>query len=123
MPNNSSTLSSPSRNPPAWLNRSAYWFRIGLILFSVITLLLGTTACTSNSSAKTILSSWQPATKLTSRESLVQIVQSHSNLIEIQSATFLNRTTIGTLCNGWFLELRKIRACSEHTSCVFLSRI
>ncbi|OKH33151.1 hypothetical protein NIES2119_24125 [[Phormidium ambiguum] IAM M-71] len=86
MPNNSSTLSSPPRKPPVWLNRSAYWFRIGLILFSVITLLLGTTACTSNSSAKTILSSWQPATKLTPRETLVQIVQSHSNLTELQSA-------------------------------------
>ena len=86
MPNNSSTLSASSRNPPVWLNRSAYWFRIGLILFSIITLLLGTTACTSNSSAKTILSSWQPATKLTPRESLVQIVQSHSNLTEVQCA-------------------------------------
>ncbi|MFB2893634.1 hypothetical protein ACE1CI_12040 [Aerosakkonemataceae cyanobacterium BLCC-F50] len=86
MPNNSSTLSTSSRNPPVWLNRSAYWFRIGLILFSIITLLLGTTACTSNSSAKTILSSWQPATKLIPRESLVQIVQSYSNLTEVQSA-------------------------------------
>ncbi|MFB2838354.1 hypothetical protein [Floridanema evergladense] len=86
MPNNSSTVSASSRNPPVWLNRSAYWFRIGLILFSIITLLLGTTACTSNSSAKTILSSWQPATKLIPRETLVQIVQAHSNLTELQSA-------------------------------------
>lgn len=86
MPNNSFTVSASSRNPPVWLNRSAYWFRIGLILFTVITLLLGTTACTSNSSAKSILSYWQPATKLTPRESLVQIVQSHSNLTEVQSA-------------------------------------
>ena len=86
MQNNSFTVSASSRNPPVWLNRSAYWFRIGLILFTLVTLLLGTTACTSNSSAKTILSSWQPATKLTPRESLVQIVQSHSNLTEVQCA-------------------------------------
>lgn len=86
MPNNSSTLSSPPRNPPVWLNRSAYWFRIGLILFSVITLLLGTTACTSNSSAKTTLSYWQNAAEVTPKETLVQIVQSHSSLADPQTA-------------------------------------
>lgn len=84
--NNFSTVNSPSRNPPAWLNRSAYWFRIGLILFSAITLLLGTTACSSSSSAKTTLSSWQNAAELTPAETLVQIVQSHSSLTDPQTA-------------------------------------
>lgn len=84
--NNFSTISSSSRNPPAWLNRSAYWFRIGLILFSVITLLLGTTACSSSSSAKTTLSPWQNAAELTTAETLVQIVQSHSSLTDPQIA-------------------------------------
>ncbi|MFB2921233.1 hypothetical protein [Aerosakkonema funiforme] len=84
--NDFSTVSFPSRNPPAWLNRSAYWFRIGLILFSVITLLLGTTACSSSSSAKTTLSSWQNAAELTPTETLVQILQSHSSLADPQTA-------------------------------------
>lgn len=84
--NNFSTVYSLSRNPPAWLNRSAYWFRIGLILFSVIILLLGTTACSSSSSAETTLSSWHNAAELTPTETLVQIVQSHSSFADLQTA-------------------------------------
>lgn len=92
-----STDSSPSKNPPAWLNRSAYWFRIGLILFSIITVLLGTSACSSSSSAQTILSAWQSATEVIPLENLVQIVQSHSSLTDPQTAITQCRFAIANL--------------------------
>ena len=74
------------RNPPAWLNRLGYWFRLGLILFSVITLLLGTAACSSSQKTTTTPPSWQPAAQITPKETLLQIVSSHSSLSDPETA-------------------------------------
>lgn len=72
--------------PPVWLNQIGYWFRIGLTVFTALSLLLGTVACSSSSSATTVPASWQLAERVTQKETLTRIVQEHSSLSELKVA-------------------------------------
>src|SRR4028119_152374 len=73
-------------NPPVWLNQLGYWFRIGLTVFTALSLLLGTVACTNYSSATTAPVSWQQALRVTPKETLTLIVKEHSSLPELKVA-------------------------------------
>ena len=73
-------------NPPVWLNQLGYWFRIGLTVFTALSLLLGTVACTNSSSATTAPASWQQALRVTPKETLTLIVKEHSSLPELKVA-------------------------------------
>lgn len=73
-------------NPPVWLNQLGHWFRIGLTVFTALSLLLGTVACTNSSSATTAPASWQQALRVTPKETLTLIVKEHSSLPELKVA-------------------------------------
>jgi len=71
-------------NPPVWLNQIGHWFRIGLTVFTALSLLLGTIACSSSSSATTAPASWVEALRVTPKETLIRIVQEHSSLSKLK---------------------------------------
>lgn len=72
-------------NPPAWLNWTGYWFRFGLMLFVLLSILLGTAACSSSTAAFSE-ASWQEAWRVVPQQTLVKVIQSHSSLLKPQSA-------------------------------------
>jgi hypothetical protein len=63
-------------DPPRWLGRVGYWFRIGFSLFLLLSVLLGMTGCSS--SAATV--PWQPATTVVPEVVLEQVIQAHTDL-------------------------------------------
>ena len=73
-------------NPPVWLNQIGHWFRIGLTVFTALSLLLGTIACSSSTSATTAPASWVQALRVTPKETLIRIVQEHSSLSKLKVA-------------------------------------
>jgi len=73
-------------NPPVRLNQIGHWFRIGLTVFTALSLLLGTIACSSSSSATTAPASWVEALRVTPKETLIRIVQEHSSLSKLKVA-------------------------------------
>lgn len=72
-------------NPPAWLNWTGYWFRFGLMLFVLLSILLGTAACSSSTAAFSE-ASWQEAWRVVPQQTLVKVIQSHSSLLKPESA-------------------------------------
>ena len=72
-------------NPPAWLNWIGYWFRFGLMLFVLLSILLGTAACSSSTAAFSE-ASWQEAWRVVPQQTLVKVIQSHSSLLKPESA-------------------------------------
>ncbi|AFZ10958.1 hypothetical protein Osc7112_6878 (plasmid) [Oscillatoria nigro-viridis PCC 7112] len=72
-------------NPPAWLNWIGYWFRFGLMLFVLLSVLLGTAACSSSTAAFSE-ASWQEAWRVVPQQTLVKVIQSHSSLLKPESA-------------------------------------
>jgi hypothetical protein len=64
--------------PPIWLKRFAWWFRIGLGLFLLISSLLGLTGC----SVGTAGVSWQRAAALVPEPVLEQVIAQNSTLSE-----------------------------------------
>ncbi len=72
-------------NPPAWLNWTGYWLRFGLMLFVLLSILLGTAACSSSTAAFSE-ASWQEAWRVVPQQTLVKVIQSHSSLLKPESA-------------------------------------
>ncbi|MDF5724721.1 MAG: hypothetical protein PUP91_30510 [Rhizonema sp. PD37] len=71
-----------SKPPRCWISL-ARWFRFGLGVFLLLSLLLGTVGCSS--SAATL--SWQKALSVVSVKSLEQIIQQNTELDPTQAAT------------------------------------
>lgn len=66
---------APLPPPPRWLSQSAKWFRIGLSLFLILSVLLGTFGCVSQAASPT---EWRPATSVLPEEVLIEIVKQQS---------------------------------------------
>jgi hypothetical protein len=77
--------------PPAWLNRAGYWFRIGLTIFIGLAMLLGTAACSASSDTTFSQLSWEKASGIVPPETLIEIVQSHSSIVESKEAIAIMR--------------------------------
>ncbi|MBD2603885.1 hypothetical protein H6G81_04890 [Scytonema hofmannii FACHB-248] len=73
--------SSPVSKPPSCWMSLARWFRFGLGVFLLLSLLLGTVGCSS--SAATV--SWQEALSVVSVKTLEQIVQQNTELDPTQA--------------------------------------
>ena len=73
--------SSPVSKPPSCWMSLARWFRFGLGVFLLLSLLLGTVGCSS--SAATV--SWQEASSVVSAKTLEQIVQQNTELDPTQA--------------------------------------
>lgn len=73
--------SSPVSKPPSCWMSLARWFRFGLGVFLLLSLLLGTVGCSS--SAATV--SWQEASSVVSVKTLEQIVQQNTELDPTQA--------------------------------------
>ncbi|MGK7875385.1 MAG: hypothetical protein AB4426_19420 [Xenococcaceae cyanobacterium] len=84
---------SVNPRPPRRLSHLVYWFRLGLILFVVISTMLGITGC----SRPTVTSvAWQKATHLSDQETLKQIVESHTSDSPEPTEVTVNRMGVWT---------------------------
>lgn len=75
------------KKPSRWLAYLVYWFRLGLILFVVISALLGTTGCTYQ---KVEDVTWRKATSITNSETLTEIVKNHTSNLTIPIENVIN---------------------------------
>lgn len=62
--------------PPLWVNRFAFWFRLGIGLMAIASVLLS--SCSSRRDLQAI--AWKPASSLQASDNLTEIVRTHSAL-------------------------------------------
>lgn len=74
--------SDPVVVPPRWLCRLLLWFRLGLALFVLMSVLLGATGCTASAASVP----WQAATNVFSVPQLEAILDRNSSGLELQTA-------------------------------------
>lgn len=65
----------PILPPPLWLNRFAWWFRLGLGLFLLLSALLGLAGCGRGTAM-----SWQPATAVLPQAVLAEVITQNTSL-------------------------------------------
>jgi hypothetical protein len=69
--------------PPRWLCQLLQWFRFGLALFVLISVLLGTTGCTQSNAATV---PWEAATDLFSESQIQSILSQNSSGLDEETA-------------------------------------
>ncbi|MBD2772610.1 hypothetical protein [Iningainema tapete] len=108
LPKNHVLSSSPVSNPPSCWMSLARWFRFGLGVFLLLSLLLGTVGCSS--SAATV--SWQNASSVVSVKTLEQIIQQNTELDPTQAdADVLAWTQEGRLGKLLILDYNNSGVC------------